>query len=318
MDLLENAVESIRLGVEDFQAGTHARLMSAARNIHAGVLLLYKEALRRKSPDGTNEVLLKAKIVPALDDDGTGTVVFVGAGAKTADIQQIRERFQALRISTDWKRFDGITKARNDVEHYYPKLNQQALQGVVASAFSIIRAFVALELQAEPRELLGEPTWQEMLKVTDVYEAERKLCTESIEKADWSSDAVKHGLTAVRCPDCGSDLMQPGEMSTSWVCPVLTCRACGESVEPDVFVPDAVQASLAHAMHLAHTDGDEIPYAQCPECTEYAYIVSERRCALCGISAEHTCDMCGNEIPPEELTASPLCGYCAYKMAKDD
>src|SRR5262245_27857245 len=103
MDLLENAVESIRLGVEDFQSGTHARLISAVRNIHAGILLLYKEALRRMSPEGSNEVLVKAKIVPSLDVDGD--VLFVGTGKKTADTQQIRERFDALGIETDWKRF---------------------------------------------------------------------------------------------------------------------------------------------------------------------------------------------------------------------
>ena len=95
MDLLGNAIESIRLGVEDFQAGTHPRLMSAVRNIHAGVLLLYKEALRRLSPGDSAEVLVKAKIVPSRD--GAGNVVFVGKGTKTADTQQIRERFDLFQ-----------------------------------------------------------------------------------------------------------------------------------------------------------------------------------------------------------------------------
>lgn len=176
MDLLSNAIESIRLGVEDFEAGMHPRLMAAVRNIHAGILLLYKESLRRLSPENSNEALVKSKIVPSLDE--SGELVFVGKGGKTANTQQIRERFEGLGISTDWKRFDVVASARNDVEHYYPKLNQQALHGVVASAFAIIRAFVANELGAEPRELLGEPTWQSMLKVAEVYEAERKLCTD--------------------------------------------------------------------------------------------------------------------------------------------
>ncbi len=53
MDLLANAIESIRLGVEDYEDGSHPRLLSALRNIHAGILLLYKEALRRLSPQDT-------------------------------------------------------------------------------------------------------------------------------------------------------------------------------------------------------------------------------------------------------------------------
>jgi len=50
VDLLTNAVESIQIGVEDYQAGSPPRLLSAVRNIQAGILLLYKEALRRESP----------------------------------------------------------------------------------------------------------------------------------------------------------------------------------------------------------------------------------------------------------------------------
>ena len=42
MDLLSNAIESIRAGVEDYEQGSHGRLLAAVRNIHAGILLLYK------------------------------------------------------------------------------------------------------------------------------------------------------------------------------------------------------------------------------------------------------------------------------------
>jgi hypothetical protein len=50
MDLLTNAVSSIDGGFEDYQTGTPERLLSAVRNIHADVLLLYKGSLCRKSP----------------------------------------------------------------------------------------------------------------------------------------------------------------------------------------------------------------------------------------------------------------------------
>jgi hypothetical protein len=57
VDLLTNAIESIQLGVEDYRAGTRPRLLSAVRNIHAGILLLYKEKLRRLSSTDSNNVL---------------------------------------------------------------------------------------------------------------------------------------------------------------------------------------------------------------------------------------------------------------------
>jgi len=54
LDLLTNAIESIWVEVEDFREGDRAHFLSAVRNIHSGVLLLFKEELRRRSHDGSN------------------------------------------------------------------------------------------------------------------------------------------------------------------------------------------------------------------------------------------------------------------------
>jgi len=45
--LFENMVQSIQLGVEDYQVNDPKRASSAVRNFHAGVLLLFKEVLVR-------------------------------------------------------------------------------------------------------------------------------------------------------------------------------------------------------------------------------------------------------------------------------
>ena len=116
MNLLINAIESIKVGVEDYQEGSHARLLASVRSIHAGVLLLYKEALRRWSPPDSDEVLMKTRILPRRN--AKGIVQFVGEGTKTVDVQQVKERFAALGIATDWTRFDRITNVRNEIEHY--------------------------------------------------------------------------------------------------------------------------------------------------------------------------------------------------------
>lgn len=189
---------------------------------------------------------------------------------------------------------------------------------MVASAFSIVREFVTHERDTEPRELLGEPTWQAMLKVADVYAAEKKLCEESIEKAEWSNEVVKDGVAEVTCSECGSDLVQAGNKSESWLGSVLVCRACGSEMEPCEYVPTAIRAGLSHEMYVAVTDGDEIPSTDCPHRGEEAYLVSEQQCAACGESAEHPCARCGNEIPVSELGTASLCGYCDHMMHKDD
>ncbi len=53
--LFENAVLSIQLGVEDYQANDPKRALSAVRNFHAGILLLAKEVLVRAAP-GANRI----------------------------------------------------------------------------------------------------------------------------------------------------------------------------------------------------------------------------------------------------------------------
>jgi len=46
----ENAVTSLILGIEDFETGTDERMLSAARNYYAGLLLLAKECLVNAVP----------------------------------------------------------------------------------------------------------------------------------------------------------------------------------------------------------------------------------------------------------------------------
>lgn len=69
MSLLNNAVDSIQVGVEDFDMGDDRRNSSAIRNIFAGILLLYKEKLCRLSPEHDKELLIKKKIRPVINED---------------------------------------------------------------------------------------------------------------------------------------------------------------------------------------------------------------------------------------------------------
>jgi hypothetical protein len=318
MDLLGNAVQAIQTGVEDYNTNAPARLLSAIRNIHAGILLLYKEALRRESPAGSDDVLIKAKIVPSRD--AHDKVVFIGSGKKTVDTQQIRERFEGLEIATDWKRLERIASARNDAEHYYTQLTQQALHGVIADAFLLIRSFVANELDDDPRELLGDDTWLGMLNVSEVYAEEQRHCRTLLDGVDWVSETLASGIPELACSSCGSNLLRPAEpVPTKYRDDMkLQCNCCGEIEYAQSFVPRVIKASLSVDAFLAVKDGGETPYVSCPECGENAYVIREERCAACGESAEHTCIRCGNDIPPEELDSSPLCGWCDHMSNRDD
>jgi hypothetical protein len=75
------------MGIEDFQDQREERIISAVRNLHAGMLLLFKEKLRQLSPPGSNEVLVKEAMEPNKMADGS--IHIVGTGKRTATVQQI-------------------------------------------------------------------------------------------------------------------------------------------------------------------------------------------------------------------------------------
>ena len=287
MDLLKNAIGSIRVGVEDSRSTDPARLLSAVRDIHSGILLLYKEALRRLSPANSDEVLLMALIRPKLHTGGA--VTFVGGGSKTVDVQQIRERFSALEIKTEWHRFDRISKLRNDAEHYYPQATTEQLRGLISDAFILVHEFVVTQLHEDLKALLGENAWQQMIEISEVYERERRECRKMLESISWELELVRRGVVELECEGCGSGLLQPNKTSGSGKEVELVCRACDRREDGESFKPRAIEIALGPDWYL-YVDGYETRYVTCPECLQEAYLINERRC-----------ESCGHEEEPEEL-----------------
>jgi ribosomal protein L37AE/L43A len=291
MDLLTNAIESIQVGVEDYKAGTRPRLLSAVRNIHAGILLLFKEALRDFSPPDSNNVLMMELIAPS--KSGTiNKISFVGVGNKTATAKQIEERFSALGIQADWARFNRINRTRNEVEHLFPQLDQKSLQGLISDAFVVVSSFIRDELNLNPYDLLGQETWQMMLAVDAVYEKEQSECDEAIARAKWKSVTVKAGVQKMACPRCASGLLEPMETgeeesdSEIW----LDCRSCGSNFEPGAYIPWAIMTAEAVDETEAERLGREKLYnvCPCPSCGARTYVLEEKKCALCGFVSEPT------------------------------
>ncbi len=154
MSILKNAVDSIALGLEDYEASEsdERRVVSCARNIYAGILLLFKYKLSSLSDPNTDEALIKEKVQPKVVDN---KILWVGKGKKTVDYQSIKDRFDSLDIKVDWDRINKINDYRNNVEHYFSNLEHKAIQGLISNSFLIIRDFIAEELQADPKECLG-------------------------------------------------------------------------------------------------------------------------------------------------------------------
>jgi hypothetical protein len=315
MSLLANAKTSIQLGLADFNSGDDKKLISAVRNFHAGVLLLLKEKLRRLSPTGSNEVLIKFKVVPQLDS--TGSLTFVGEGRKTVDIQQIKERFKSLGIGFDWSRYDKMTEVRHDVEHYFTSAGRDAIRGLISDTFVLVRDFVTCELKEEPLLILGGDTWNALLQTKEVYDRERAECVRQLKQVDWESDGLCDAVIAYSCTTCGSSLLIPEDVTKSFSEVVLKCRSCCEIHTFQDYASDALNEHFAGYNHLSVKDEGEPATTTCPFCGEEGYILDEERCALCGEHAEHTCARCGCRIPESELNDGSYCGYCEHMMDKD-
>ncbi|HFQ4907382.1 TPA: hypothetical protein ACGU4V_004580 [Vibrio vulnificus] len=315
MSLLNNAVDSIQVGVEDFDMEDDRRNASAIRNIFAGILLLYKEKLCRLSPEHDKELLIKKKIRPVINEDGE--LEFQGNGHNTVDVQMIKELFKSLKVHVEWKRFDEVNRLRNDLEHYYTAKSPDAIREIVSKSFLLIRDFTANELQENPVSLFGEGCWQSLLNVADVYAKEEAECEESLDKIDWKYGVVSEILSSLRCNSCHSSLVFAPYEDDVYPTINLTCRSCDNDFSFDDVVESCVKASLYGAYVSSVMDGGESPYDSCPECSETTYIHEEGCCIKCEYTQEHThCDDCGESLTLDEQYFEGRCSYCQHRWEK--
>ncbi|PNG87230.1 hypothetical protein [Pseudomonas putida] len=322
MSMLKNAVDSIRLGVDDFKAADadEARALSCVRNLTAGLLLLFKVKLQAMSPPGSDEVLLKQDVRPRARADGQ--IEWIGAGKKTVDVRSIVERLTWLGVDNiDWKLLDTLTKIRNDVEHYHSTRPTAALLETVANCFHLIQQFVPSHLDTTPVSLLGSDVWTFLTDHKAFYERERKECLESLRSVDWPSNTLESSIEHLECPSCKAKLVKAvgDDRSASQV--DYSCTRCEASSRFDQVVDSMLHGQFFKDMYLAATRGGEYPLDYCEHCDKASYVMEERRCAICGDSAKPLgCRQCGSTVNEDEASESEsdlLCGICRYQLEMD-
>src|SRR5215472_14961286 len=199
--LFDNALQSIQLGIEDYQANDPRRALSSVRNFYAGVLLLAKEVLVRQVPDAAPKDVLAArfKAIP----DAQGGLQFVPAGNQTIDFSNIGSRFKDFGLRIDDAALKDLNRIRTDIEHYFTDASRETVREAIAKAFPVVVDLFRLAEEI-PHEVLGE-VWQTMLEVRAVYEKELENCRASFGKIKWRSRVMTE--IALNCPDCQSDLV---------------------------------------------------------------------------------------------------------------
>ena len=269
--------------------------------------------LRRLSPPGSDEVLLKQHIKPVLVG---GKLAFVGNGKKTVETRQMTERCESLGIKLDWARIKKIGDLRNSAEHYFVEVSPAAVRSAMAESFLVIREIVVNHLHLDPVELFSPATWQALLTDSEVYAAEKAACEAALRAVDWGTLAVGEAIHGFSCGKCGSSLLSPRASDKQAPDVQLVCRSCAEEYAFENFVEELLKDHFAADSYIAMTDGGDDPLVSCPFCTLETYIFAEEKCGACLEKARHTCELCENAIPPSELDDSGICGYCRHRMEK--
>ncbi len=316
MSMLKNAIDSIILGLEDFQSSDSRRLISCTRNLFAGILLLFKYKLVLLSPKDSDEVLIKQKVSPVLNS--SEKLTWKGKGKKTLDAFQIEERFDSLGIEVDWKRVKEIIKYRNDIEHYYSELSKKSIESLISDTFLIIRDFISIHLRKDPKDELGDFAWDILLKVSEVYKREKQECSDKLNKLNWESDTVAEAVISFKCLQCGSNLISIKNLPSNIEESIFCCRACNENYDYENIVEKSLKEFYSFSLYLSYTDGDELELVTCPFCLKITYLYEEQICAICGETADHTCNRCCSQIIPEEISDEPYCSWCSHMLNKDD
>lgn len=334
--LQENAITSIRLGIEDFQrsqssveqGGDPARALSAVRNLFAGVLLLfkYKIAISVNDPDEAPALIFNPpEVLP--QSDGNGGIEWKPVGKfkrTTIDVATIKKRFEGFDIEVDWITIEKLQDCRNHLEHLHPANTHGEVADFVAELFPILRDFIQTQLNQQPAELLLA-AWSIMLDHHQFFVDTSADC-----KAAWVSASVPElmqpWIEKCQCEECGSSLLRPHLEDIEKGASVegqddffkYVCMACGHA---DLIGPLMVK-ELNDFHDYDPRDGGEPNVEECNQCGRDTFIVVEQHCLWCGAELDYPeCTVCEEPLCQDDQHNGGLCSYHAHvyeKIMRDD
>jgi hypothetical protein len=317
--LLDNAVNSIALGVEDFnnsgaETGNSLRALSAARNFYSGLLLLFKFRIAISTHDlekAEGLVYEADKILPFLNEDGDIEWRPVNLKKFTIDYLSIQSRFFSLGIHTDWDAVKKLQDCRNELEHFSSGHSMAEIGRFVANLFPLLHQFIVDELKGAPADLLGS-AWTSMIEFHEFY-------TANLEKASsqWASvglpDVAKTLLSECRCYNCHSSLLAPNRNDVGSGVSIHFSEfryECVECHHSDSLV-ELLESELSLIQDL---DGftDESNVVECDSCFFMLFSLVDGTCHWCGYTPKHPrCANCNSYLSELEASnGSVTCERC--------
>jgi hypothetical protein len=315
--LLRNAIDSIEIGVEDFQSNDERRALSAVRNVYAGVLLLCKAVLWRHSMD-TDGSLIYTKVEPRKLP--SGKIEWQPNKNKTVEVQDIKSRYKLLGLTLDWAKLDELSRHRNTIEHYYLSTPASAVKGVLANAMPLINTIMRDQLQTVPEHEFRTECWKVLLDNAEIQAEIARECEETFSKLEWPSTEVEFPIKHLACPGCGSGLIRQQDPDNTKPYEIeFACRSCGDDqFDSGDCMEAALDEEAAALFYIAMTDGGEPPLASCYECGRNTYIVDAGECVACDAAAPGDCLVCGEGINIHDYNPDHpgLCGYHANQAER--
>lgn len=311
--ILENAANSIALGIEDIQADDPKRASSAIRNFYAGVVLLGKACLLSRAETADPAIVLAArhKLVP----DGSGNVQIEARGHATIDVVDLEQRFADFGIN--WVTGDAksafalLRRMRNSVEHFSHSHSQKDIKKAVGACYPIVAEFFDL-LGKNPADHLGA-SWTYMAEQEQLYLKLVKECLASLSKLPWASYLTTDEPAAYTA--CGLSLLKQSDPENADPQMIdALCRGCGAAYGTEDFVELLVSHTFYADAYLAMTQGGEPPWVECPKCERETFVlaIEEPTCFLCGYDPKEECRVCGQLLTPgvEADIGGDLCQNC--------
>lgn len=319
--LFKNAIDSIEMGVEDFIAckmnRNERRIISSARNIYAGILLLFKAKLLKLSSDN-NEALIQQQIDPQLEN---GKIIWIGKGKKTIDYSQIKERFKALGINQiNWGLLGQIQTYRNNVEHYFDSnnLRPDVLQSMIANTYVIICDFMRRYMNIKPYHCFNRKIWKVLCDSKKEFDLENQERLELIKSLSWQDENILNFFLYQICSCCGSFLLLPTQKETFAEDCDFKCSDCGSIYTYQELTGEYFANLIQPSRYsINKMDESQIIYT-CPECGKESYNTETQRCLSCGATGPFKCPLCNSEIPNNELDEfciTELCSDC-YRQSE--
>jgi ribosomal protein L37E len=272
-NLLNNAIISIKLGVEDYFSPDPNRILSCVRNLFSGLILLFKSKLLDLSPPESNEVLIKKDIIALIKNNN---LIFKGNGKNTINTNEIKKRFMELGIKTDWIIVEKIRNERNNIEHYYTNINSGTLRGLVVDIFHIVNDFTRNELKQDPKVVFKE-TWTKMLEIETVFIIEKNECDKKI-SIDFNVDENQLGIIRnIYCNRCGFELLMPKEKTNNLNNAILSCANCSNEISVNNVFENIVDIIYNSEQH----DNIKQTINICPNCGKNTFYIVDNICFYC-------------------------------------